>query len=155
MLRRLESYKRAGRHELALHVFLFTACALLVTFSGFRFVSLPDLADRASTPRRYQRPLTMVPGNGFRSLLQQDSGLHRALSLFPDATETEPEAGIDDDPEGRGDWFTFQRTYPGNVIPSDARLKAWESQPEFELNGVVPQAALTWRPIGPSPTVSA
>ena len=153
MLRRLASYNRPVRHKVALDVALSTTCALLLTFSSFRFVSGPAPADLASTPLRIQRPFTQVPGNGFRSLFQQPC-VTLAPAIFPSLTETESEPGIDDDPEGRSDWFTFQRSYPGNVIPPDARLKAWESQPRFELESVAPQAVQMWRPIGPSPTVS-
>jgi photosystem II stability/assembly factor-like uncharacterized protein len=152
MLSRLASYERPVRHKLALHVVLSAACALLVIFSSLGYVSRP--ADRASTLRRVQRPLKPVPGNGFWSLFQQQPALHLAQAAFPSGREMESEAGIEDDPEGRNDWFTFQRTYPGNVIPPDARLKAWEAQPEFELNSFVPQAGPMWHPIGPSPTVS-
>src|SRR5262249_51902889 len=62
----------------------------------------------------------------------------------------------DEDPDGRSDWFMFQRTYPSGSIPRDARLKAWESVPRFETNTAVsPQASDVWRAIGPSPTTSA
>ncbi|MEK6324621.1 MAG: IPT/TIG domain-containing protein [Acidobacteriota bacterium] len=112
-------------------------------------------ADRASAQKRIQRPLTPVPANGFQSLFQQRRGLWLATAGFPAVTETESAPGIDEDPEGRSDWFTFQRTYPGNLIPPDARLRAWEAQPEFQLNSVVvPEAAQMWHAIGPSPTVS-
>ena len=154
MIRRLASNDGPLRHKLALHLGLSAACALLVTLSSFKLVSRPAAADRESTTRRIQRPWTEDRGNGFRSLFQQEHALRLAGAIFPAATKTDPEPGIEDDPEGRSDWFTFQRAYPGNVIPPNARLKAWESQPEFELNSVVPQAALMWRPIGPSPTVS-
>lgn len=157
MLRRLLSYKLSPSvaRKAAPRLLLAIACALLVTFSSFQFASTTGRAARPGTQNRIQRPLASVPGNGFPSLFQQQPGLPLERAVFPAVTETESEPGIDDDPEGRSDWFTFQRTYPGNVIPPNARLKAWESQPEFELNSVVPQAALMWRPIGPSPTVSA
>lgn len=64
--------------------------------------------------------------------------------------------GIEEDTEGRGDWFTFQRTYPSNSIPADARKRAWESRVRLEISErVSPQASAVWRPIGPSPTQSA
>lgn len=154
MLRRLESYKRFVRRNLALRVVLSLACALQVTFSSFRIISAPSSANRAGIPRPIQRPLTPIPGERFRSLFEQQSGVSLGRASFPPTKEASVEPGIDDDPEGRSDWFTFQRNYPGNAIPPNARLKAWESQREFEINGVAPQAALIWRPIGPSPTAS-
>lgn len=62
----------------------------------------------------------------------------------------------EEDPEGRGDWFMFQRTYGSNAIPADARRHAWESQPDLQISGRLrTQATAAWRSIGPSPTVSA
>lgn len=70
--------------------------------------------------------------------------------------EDEARPGLEEDTEGRSDWFIFQRAYPANSIPPDARLRAWESRPRYQLDSLVgPQAAQTWHSIGPSPTVSA
>lgn len=67
-----------------------------------------------------------------------------------------PEISSEEDPDGRSDWFLFQRTYPFNSIPSDARLRAWKSQEELRIAGAVSsQASLLWQPIGPTPTLSA
>jgi photosystem II stability/assembly factor-like uncharacterized protein len=88
------------------------------------------------------------PVSSFQSLFQ---GVARNLSLSP-----EPISESGEDPDGRSDWFTFQRTYPSIQIPADARRKAWEARSRFEVNALVsPQASNTWRPIGPSPTESA
>ncbi|HJQ25766.1 MAG TPA: hypothetical protein VKA60_17740 [Blastocatellia bacterium] len=68
------------------------------------------------------------------------------------------EAAPDDfeDTEGRNDWFTFQRAYPFNTIPADARRRALESLNRMRTTSRVEAAAVRrWRPIGPSPTVSA
>ena len=154
MLRRPASYHRSRRHKLALDLALATLCVLLVTFASYEFACQSDSSDRPRITRRLQRPLSFVPEIGFGSLFQQQPRLRLSGEVFQSVKETEPQAGIEDDPEGRSDWFTFQRTYPGNEIPPDARLKAWEAQPEFELNSVAPQAAAMWHPIGPSPTVS-
>jgi len=82
---------------------------------------------------------------GLQSLFQSDHPLHEGKSR----------AGIEEDTEGRSDWFTFQRSYPSNLIPADARLKAWQQRSRIEIDAFVPQASSTWRPIGPSPTESA
>ena len=60
-----------------------------------------------------------------------------------------------EDVEGRLNWFMFQRTYPFNSIPVDARRKAWESRPGKEKgrNGTL-SAQSVWQPIGPKATVS-
>jgi photosystem II stability/assembly factor-like uncharacterized protein len=88
--------------------------------------------------------------------LQNIPGLRLTPSLFPSTTEIESRPGLEEDTEGRSDWFTFQRTYPSNSIPPDARLKAWEARPRYQLDSIVgPQAAQRWHAIGPSPTVSA
>jgi photosystem II stability/assembly factor-like uncharacterized protein len=80
------------------------------------------------------------------------AGLKSTRLLMP--VEAEGESGTEsgDDPDGRTDWFLFQRTYPSGSLPSDARLQAWKSIPKFQTESFDPQAALGWRPIGPSPT---
>jgi photosystem II stability/assembly factor-like uncharacterized protein len=60
-----------------------------------------------------------------------------------------------EDPEGRADWFTFERTYGSGSIPQDARRRAWERRPPRGERGIQPMANdTTWRPIGPTPTSS-
>ncbi|HUK91429.1 MAG TPA: hypothetical protein VLZ81_13575 [Blastocatellia bacterium] len=53
-----------------------------------------------------------------------------------------------DDYRRHEEWFRFQRMYPNNSIPVDARRKAWEAlRKEGALN---PQAsAAAWTPVGP------
>ncbi|MEK6280496.1 MAG: DUF4214 domain-containing protein [Acidobacteriota bacterium] len=71
----------------------------------------------------------------------------------------ESAAGEADDPDGRLNWFWFQRTYPFSEIPSDARRIAWQSIPPRNKGGVEllgPNAlSNTWSAIGPLPTTSA
>ncbi|MCI0487519.1 MAG: hypothetical protein L0229_13075 [Blastocatellia bacterium] len=58
-----------------------------------------------------------------------------------------------EDVEGRDEWFRFQRAYPSDSIPPDARRRAWESS---EKGGRARLSAATvaprWHSIGPSPT---
>jgi len=67
-------------------------------------------------------------------------------------TEEEFEGDI----EERRNWFLFQRQFPFNEIPVDARAIAWESRPmekhpfEFGAEGV----EVPWQSIGPTPTNS-
>jgi photosystem II stability/assembly factor-like uncharacterized protein len=128
------------------------ACAFLVGSGGFRPPSLPS-ASRAS--ERIHRP-TRLPATGFQSLFHHTPRFQLTASVFPSAAEAGSRPALEEDTEGRSDWFTFQRTYPSYSIPPDARLRAWNSRPGFQLNSVVaPQAAQTWRAIGPTATVSA
>jgi photosystem II stability/assembly factor-like uncharacterized protein len=93
-----------------------------------------------------RRPHNPYQGSLSRSISRQ---------IHFSAPEYESRPGIEEDVEGRSDWFTFQRTYPSNIIPPDARLRAWREMLRYQIDSVGPQAAATWRAIGPSPTVSA
>ena len=77
----------------------------------------------------------------------------RSPLLIPESGEVESASESGDDPEGRNDWFIFQRTYPSDSLPRDARLQAWKSASRFRTESFTPQATLGWRAIGPSPTV--
>jgi hypothetical protein len=57
----------------------------------------------------------------------------------------------DEDVEGRQKWFMFQRTYPFDSIPENARLKAWLSRPKARIDALATQR---WRSIGPVTTNS-
>jgi photosystem II stability/assembly factor-like uncharacterized protein len=56
-----------------------------------------------------------------------------------------------DDPEGRQRWFMFQRTYPFESVPDEARRRAWESRPRGD-KGAREDDVQSWTPIGPSST---
>ncbi|HEX8097563.1 MAG TPA: hypothetical protein VF507_05985, partial [Pyrinomonadaceae bacterium] len=57
-----------------------------------------------------------------------------------------------EDPEGRTSWFMFQRSYPFESVPEDARREAWEERPG---RGKRTEAeAVQWTPIGPGPTIA-
>ena len=133
-------------------VALFAFCGLLVTLSGFRSSSAPGIPWKTYSE---QRNPSAVLVTGSQSLVQHLLALRRAPSILSGAPKTESQLSIEDDIEGRGDWFTFQRIYPSNSIPTDARLRAWQSRTHYQLDSlIIPQAAKTWHPIGPSPTVS-
>jgi len=67
--------------------------------------------------------------------------------------------GEADDPEGRHNWFWYQRVYPFNEVPSNLRRLAWESIPRREKKEIDKFSANAliniWSPIGPLPTTSA
>lgn len=137
-------------------------CALLVASNGFRSSSsTPASLKRDETGRAKRGPET-----GFQSPFQQHSRFQLAPSLLPALAESESRSKLtgladvpgiaEEDTEGRGDWFAFQRTYGSNSIPGDARRRAWKSQTEFQTSGRFrTQASAAWRSIGPSPTISA
>lgn len=88
--------------------------------------------------------------------VDKDNALPAPLS--PEAQESEE--GFNEDPGGREDWFFFQRAYPFNTIPVDARRKAWDSRPKKLLAlGNQDQLKIAdpprWQLIGPAPTDSA
>ena len=132
-----------------LQVGFLLASLFLLSSTGFRDVPPKEgFANNqpALTPR--------ILGTGFQGLLRSTPRLSVTPSVFP-SIEPESRPAIEEDTEGRSDWFTFQRTYPSNSIPADARLKAWNSLPSYQVNSLVPQASKIWRPIGPTATVSA
>ena len=63
--------------------------------------------------------------------------------------ENEP---LQEDVEGRENWFWFQRMYPFNDLPDDARRKAWDARP---IDKGPRTEAVTWQAIGPVSTSSA
>src|SRR5262249_32684674 len=68
------------------------------------------------------------------------------------------EAETPEDPDGRADWFLFQRSYPTGIIPADARRVAFEElrrdaaafRTDSDLH---PLASNGWSAVGPSPTL--
>ena len=72
-------------------------------------------------------------------------------------------AGEADDPEGRSNWFWFQRKYPFDEVPAGMRRRAWDSLPQGDKRGYLNQVSTSetvvqssvWSPIGPAPTTSA
>jgi hypothetical protein len=53
---------------------------------------------------------------------------------------------IEEDEEGRENWFWQQRMYPFTDLPENAREKAWASRP---IDKGVHADVLTWQPVGP------
>jgi photosystem II stability/assembly factor-like uncharacterized protein len=71
----------------------------------------------------------------------------------PPALEPIQEA---EDIEARSNWFLFQRTYPFDSLPIEARRTAWEASRKISGEArVLPQAVQHWQAIGPSPTTPA
>ncbi|HKQ08386.1 MAG TPA: hypothetical protein VJ464_24920 [Blastocatellia bacterium] len=91
-------------------------------------------------------------------LLRQPKDISRpALAPAPHLNDArEPASEEFEDTEGRNDWFAYQRAYPHNTIPADARRRALESLSRMRAQSLVEAtAARRWQPIGPQPTVSS
>jgi photosystem II stability/assembly factor-like uncharacterized protein len=78
-------------------------------------------------------------------------------TLAPASIEEESESEDAEKIADRLDWFTFQRAYPFDEIPDDARRAAWRARQlagndESNLENI---SATVWESIGPAPTVSA
>jgi photosystem II stability/assembly factor-like uncharacterized protein len=137
---------------------LVSACALLLTSSWSRssLSTIKFKSAHADERTQSERP---SPGTGFQSLFQHISRLQPAPLTLPSILVPEPRfalQGKDEDTEGRGDWFMFQRTYGSNEIPGDARRLAWKAQTGFQTSARFRiEATAAWRPIGPTPTISA
>src|SRR5215831_3632771 len=54
--------------------------------------------------------------------------------------------GVDEDVEGRENWFWHHRMYPVDELPENARENAWAARPIDK--GIRPEV-LTWQPVGP------
>jgi hypothetical protein len=70
------------------------------------------------------------------------------------------EEGEGDNVQRREEWFRFQRAFPYDDVPDEARRIAWDSRPKgklkaSDLRGALSASALQWTPIGPNPTTSA
>src|SRR6185295_11337886 len=86
----------------------------------------------------------------------ENSSLKSRLERFEAEREfDEPQPAEGDDPDARSDWFTFQRTYPTDSIPADARRNAFAAVSKIKLeSNLEPLAARGWQAIGPAPTSS-
>src|SRR5262249_166692 len=72
---------------------------------------------------------------------------------IPTPVPVEPE--YVEEVEKGNQWFMFQRAYPFDSVPSEARLRAWESRPVESSRLKAPLAAQAeWQSLGPNPTTS-
>ena len=156
MPRRLTTKLRSSFASRVAHpnALLLAVCSFFIASNCFSSLSTSALPETTKTS--IGRPSTIrVPATGFQNHLRSIPGLRVSPSLFPSTAVDESRPALEEDTEGRGDWFTFQRTYPSNSIPPDARLRAWNSRQRNQVENLAPQAAQTWRSIGPTATVSA
>ena len=138
------------------YCFLFTLLAALACFSTLVFSGSAHVWSRKSKASRAGHASTTTP---------RKAATKRITKKDRDAgnKETEFAAGEADDPDGRWNWFWFQRMYPFDEIPEGARRRAWDSLPrrdKTDLNsaslsqtGLEPMSTV-WSPIGPAPTTS-
>lgn len=139
-------------------VALLVAWALMLTSSWFGTAPLSHSVKSAHEDERTQRAARNL-GTKFQSHFHHIAlpQLNPSVAASMAKTESRPDIPvIEEDTEGRGDWFMFQRTYGSSAMPADARNRAWKAQTQFQTTGRLrAQAAAAWRSIGPSPTVSA
>ncbi|HYP26136.1 MAG TPA: hypothetical protein VE262_05405 [Blastocatellia bacterium] len=156
-------YETAGGFRGRLRAALSVACSALIVSAGL-FAGSPDA--EASFQRRSrhssQRPKQAAKTPDPQKRPAVASRKKSAPLLLPAALYEGPSSG--DDPNGRREWFTYQRTYPYDTFPAEGRRVAWETalreKAETEkAAGRKGQARLAatddWRQIGPSPTKSA
>ncbi len=69
--------------------------------------------------------------------------------------EQEKDNKFKEDPGGRRDWFTYERTYPFDEMPVEGRRQAWEAfQSGDNFSEHAEATAPSWQAIGPRPTFS-
>lgn len=103
-----------------------------------------------------------IAGYAAWSLVKQDANERaKFLDLDSDGEREKEERGIhegeeDDDPDGRANWFMYQRMYPfEEKFPEDGRRRAFD-EVMARGEGFGPnEVGTTWMPIGPAPQTSA
>lgn len=115
------------------------------SFAGSVVKKSPQLPVRKFTPIK-TRKNAAIPAK-YKGLLKR----------LPAMAEDEKEklANGREDPKGRQDWFTLQRTYPFKVMPQDARRAAFEETQTRGFEAAPEADNFSWRSIGPMPSRSA
>jgi len=115
-------------------------------------VQLPLQEQQLELPRA--KYIRARPSLDFLQTLTHRSPENDLLATFP-RPQTQEE--FEGDIEERRNWFLFQRRFPFNEIPEEARLRAWESRPiakpELDPWGENVEG-VPWQSIGPTPTNS-
>lgn len=111
----------------------------------------------AATSRRHsahkQRPAKTKAR--VRSKSQRLIALRQQTQKRTPRREEEEATEAKEDPGGRRDWFAFERSYPFDELPADARRTAWEAVASNNPFAATTEAVIpTWRAIGPRPTNS-
>ena len=121
-----------------------TARILIVVVMGLILLAGASAGSGDSKQRRSK----YAHGNRAKPKAQKGPGRKHHLTPAP---VPQPDEDEFEDVEGREDWFLFQRRYPFDSIPADARREAWASRPaESKILTITP----TWQSIGPRPTMS-
>lgn len=91
---------------------------------------------------------------GYFGWAKEKGNVDRAYAdLDRDGDRDAPAA--DDDPDGRANWFMYQRMYPFDAVPDGAREAAFDEMKRQGESSRPAGAGATWTPIGPLPTTSA
>src|SRR5215471_11545775 len=134
-----------------IHLRLSAFMVLSVLLTAFSLISLQT---SAVVSTRERAPVTRARSENVPAFHSNSLSFGFGYNISASAEQTR--AAIEEDVDGRSDWFNFQRAYPSNTIPPDARLRAWRAIPRYQIDGAFePQASATWRAIGPSPTFSS
>jgi len=157
--------KAAGSFRVILRAVGPSACAILIAFTCL-WAGSPEAG--ASNQKRKPRPSASrkQPEARVETRAQSiDTSRKKAPPVPLPAALVEGQQS-NDDPNGRREWFLFQRTYPRDTFPAEGRRRAWEqalrekAERESQTKGKAQlrtslAATDTWRQIGPSPTRSA
>lgn len=139
------------------------ACSALLVSAGL-WVSGQNAKASASNQKQNQRSSAAAKQAESPNRSANSARRKAPPVLLPAAIYEGPPSG--DDPNGRREWFLFQRTYPYDTFPAEGRRVAWEqalkekAERERAANGKAQSRARllatdSWRMIGPSPTKSA
>src|SRR5947207_2459582 len=153
MLRRVTRLRISSAHRRAA---LQTLAGILLTLPLASGLLCSPFSSPASGTLSGIPPSPAKPGTGFQSHFRDIRRSQLPPFLLADDLKPGLPGVEDEDPDGRADWFMFQRTYGSDSIPIDARSRAWKSQTAFQTSSrFQTQASAAWRSIGPSPTASA
>ena len=112
---------------------LFTLVVILALFITLVFVA--SAQNKRQSKRVTRRPSKERPNK--QSAMRRERERERA---------NEP---IEEDVEGRENWFWHQRMYPFDELPEDGRERAWAARP---IDKNIKPEVLTWQPLGPVST---
>ena len=121
--------------------------AILILTSVMFFAGVSASADKHKRGAKIKKSNPVAAKSARRNLRQ--SAKQKSPPRFEPIQAKDREEGLED-VKGREDWFLFQRKYPFDSIPDDARKRAYEVRPASPI-----ALESTWQAIGPMPTTSA
>jgi photosystem II stability/assembly factor-like uncharacterized protein len=134
-------------------LFLFTLFGLLVLFCLTAAVGTAAQR-RHATQRKLARTRHARQRQAHRDTEARRERIERARH-FDESSVGEEEDENGDEVLRREQWFMFQRTYPFDSVPENARQQAWAARPHQKRasgEDLTLAATPTWHAIGPAPT---